>query len=225
MNNLIKYPMFDSKVIPIYEDNQHFECIITPLEKNFSVSFANLLRKLMMQYTVGTSITAVQIKGISSEFENLPGVKEDTLQILYNIKNLIFTINPNKIGTEQKVFLEAAGPKGVYAKDLKLPPELDLLNPNVLICTLVEAVNVLFTFSVNSGTGYYSPSNLERGSIPLTGSFSPIEHISYSVNTYSHYEEVVFHVRTNGSVFAKQVFMHALELLRDRAVQMLQSGT
>lgn len=213
MYDLIKYPYLKPKIQTVYENWNTFECIISPLEKNFGSSYSNLLRKIALSYTIGSSITGIHIKGIKNEFDNLPNLEEETITIIERIKNLKFNFK----GSRALLELEQSGPKTVYASDFKSnDKELIVLNQDSKICTILNQEKISISIYIESGTGFYS-SNYENGEIiPIIANFSPIENIAYSINKYSHYEESCFHIKTMADYNARQVFFHSLEFLKHK---------
>lgn len=216
MHQYLKYPFLDTKIKILHEENHFIECLFTPLEKNFSLVFANLLRRVLYSYTIGHSITAIKIQGIHSEFESIPGVVEDTVDILSNLKNLTFKIE--KPIQECILRIQQKGAKKVRGENIICPEGVSVLSKEVDICTMNDSANVEASLLLQSGTGYYfnNIQNLEKGYMPLDTSFSPIEHVSYRVQTYSHYEELAFYLKTNGSIRAKEALSHAFEFLGAR---------
>lgn len=218
---LFKYPLLPSKIINVYESTDHYEVIISPLEKNFSSSFANLLRRIILSYTIGLSVVGLKIRGVNSEFDTLSGVREDIIQVIMNIKNIAITSRV-PIDKPRKLYIKERGPKVIYASSLYGNDDLEILNKDVQICTLTD--NSIFQMEVDvvSGTGYYVPpsSSIESQTIPIDATFCPVNYVSYTTNTYPTYEELAFHVKTNGSVPAKDVFYHGLSLLF-RKIEML----
>lgn len=225
MQIYVKYPIFESKINVIHEDSHSMECLISPFEKNLSLSFANYLRKIILSCSIGYSITAVSISGISSEFESVPGMKEDTVDFLHNLKNLIFFVN-NSITPHTDIFFElnVRGSDIILGKHLKCPEGVTVVNPETYLMTTNSTADFKISLLVQSGIGYHSHTinTLPKKYIPLDTSFSPIKHVSYRINTYSHYEEILFHIRTNRGLLARDAMCHALDILSKRSYQLLR---
>lgn len=223
MHLYLKYPFLETKIKRLHEEDHFIECLFTPLEKNFALTFANLLRRVLYSYTIGHSITAVKIEGIQSEFEEIPGIIEDTVDILSNIKNLTFQID-HPIQEAKLSISQQKNVKNIRGEDILCPKGISVLSKSAQLCTMNGTTSFEASLLVQSGTGYYfyNTKNLEKGYIPLDVSFSPIEHVSYRIQTYSHYEELVFYLKTNGSVNARSALSHSLEFLRERYASLSQ---
>lgn len=213
---LLSYPSLPSKLKILQENHSSIECIFGPLEKHFSLAFANLLRRTLISYTIGHSITAVKIEGISSEFESIPGILEDTVDLLAHLKNLTFQIH--KPIQETILQIDLQGAHIVRGEHILPSPDVSVLNKDSFLCTMNDAASLKASLLLQSGTGYYfTPTQpLQKGYLPLDVSFSPIEHVSYRIQTYTHYEETVFHLRTNGSLRARDALSQALLFLLTR---------
>lgn len=214
---LLTYPTLPTKLKILQENHSSIECIFGPLEKHFSLPFANLLRRTLLSYTVGHSITAVKIEGISSEFESIPGVLEDTVDILAHLKNLTFQIQ--KPIQETILHIDLQGAHLVRGEHILPSPEVSVLNKDTFLCTMNDTASLKASLLLQSGTGYYfTPTQpLPKGYLPLDVSFSPIEHVSYRIQTYSHDEEILFHLRTNGSLRARDALSQAFQFLMTRS--------
>lgn len=219
MSYLYQYPLLKTKVIEIYEDNKNYEVLLTPVDKNFSSSMASILRKTVYAYTISTGVIGVKINSIASEFENIPGLKEDTISILSNIKNIIISSSKQCQEKHVKFRLRSMGPGKVKASSFETGPFFQIQNPESEICTISDSSQIEIELLVSSGIGLYDPVSIADDFIkyiPLNSYLSPVTNVSYFVNHYPHYEELAFHVSTNGSVRAKEVFYHACELIQSK---------
>lgn len=223
MSTYLKYPQFESKVSILHQDQSSLECLMSPMEKNFSLAYANLLRRILLGHTVGHAVTAIQVKGISSEFESIPGVLEDTFEILMRIKNLVFHVE--KPLHQCVLTLDLKGAHHVCAEHIQCPPHVSILNKDLHLFTMNDSALVQMSLLLQSGTGYYLAhgKNLPKGYIPFDCSFSPVVHVSYRIHSYSHYEEVLFHVRTNGSIKPLDAFSQALHMLASKSKSLLDT--
>lgn len=217
------YPMLGTKLIEIYENRTQYEILLSPIEKNLATSLASILRKVILQYTIGAAIIGVKINNIKSEFDNLPGLREDTVQLILNLKNLIFEIQPSYINIVHTLYINKSGPGKIYGYDITQSNEIKVINPELELGTISDQSNVSIELLITSGVGNnLSTSMLDTTRyIPITSSFSPILNVAYSINTYPHYEELAFHLSTNNSVEAKKAFFHAIDFLKIRFSQLL----
>nr|YP_007890497.1 RNA polymerase subunit alpha [Andalucia godoyi]AGH23991.1 RNA polymerase subunit alpha [Andalucia godoyi] len=215
------FPFFRSQWKILSEDSRHLEAYITPVEKNFSLSFANLLRKTLFLSTLGYGITAVRIRGISSEFENIPGLMEDAFQIFTRFKDLSFLVKSNQ--SSYLLSLSIKGAKKVYAEDIFCPSEIQIVQKDHYLFTTNEHADLFLEFRLECGTGYVHRTDLGKHWIPIETNLNPIEHVSYKIHPYSHYEEVFFHIRTNGSIPARKALCDALKMFFEKSESMLIS--
>lgn len=227
MSELAKYPMLDSQIVVVTEDKlyNYAEIMITGIEKNSGSAFANLIRRMAYSHTIGSTVVGIKIKGISSEFDTIPGLSEDTTQLMFNIKNLIIQRNVNLMKNRSELSLKCSKAVPLYASNIICPEGVKILNPEILICTLTEPISFELKIFIDSGTGYFQGSIFEKGMIPFNGSFCPLEHFSYKINSFSHYEDIMIHIRTNGTVEPLSVFYHTLELLYSKIHKLLYIKT
>lgn len=220
---LSKYPLMNTKIVSVYQNVNNYEVILTPLEKNFSAPFANFLRRMILSYTIGIGITSIKIKNVNSEFDSIPGVLEDTIQIIMNLKNLVITSKTPISSSPSKLKLTLEGPRRVLANCITTPPGISIINEDFYLFTITDQSFIDIEISIDSGIGYYQSSieSSELGVIPIDSSFCPVGNVSYSISSYPNYEELAFHVQTNGSVDAKDVFFHALNLLYNKIGQIV----
>lgn len=223
MSELARYPILQSKVIIVKEDqlSNYAELMITGVEKNSANSIANMIRRTSYNNTIGSSIVGIKIKGITSEFDTLAGLLEDINQVIFNIKNLVIQSNIDNIKGRTKLCIQFNKIGSIYGFNIECPKGIKILNPDIKICTLTEPIPFYMDIFVQSGTGYFEGSQFEKGIIPINGSFCPIEHFSYQIKSFPHYEDIMIHIRTNGSITPLDTFYHAVEFLATKFNQLL----
>nr|NP_044772.1 RNA polymerase subunit alpha [Reclinomonas americana]O21260.1 RecName: Full=DNA-directed RNA polymerase subunit alpha, mitochondrial; Short=RNA polymerase subunit alpha; AltName: Full=Transcriptase alpha chain [Reclinomonas americana]AAD11887.1 RNA polymerase subunit alpha [Reclinomonas americana] len=214
-----KTPSFRPIIHVLKHDFNSIQVLIGPLEKNFSGSFANLLRKIIFRYTSGVSIIGLKINGIDSlhSYSLIPGVKEDVLNVLNNLKHLLIQIDDY----DYKPILLTIQKKGPYiikSKDIICPSNIKILNDDLYICTLENDSQIDLTLIGDIGCGYVLSTYFgNRKSIVYSDTnFCPIKHVSYYVRSYTTYEELIFYIKTNGTCNPLFVMKNAFSFLKDK---------
>ncbi|MDB9760649.1 DNA-directed RNA polymerase subunit alpha [Pelagibacteraceae bacterium] len=205
------------------EDKSTASVMAEPLEKGFGQTLGNALRRILLSSIQGAAVTAIQIDGVLHEFSSIKGVREDVTDIVLNIKNLAIK---SSVNTPKKIILDVKGPKEVKAKDIVLPAEIEILNPEQIICNLDEKTNFHMELIVNTGKGYVpSTKNKDEdsplGLIAVDSLFSPVKKVSYTVeNTRAgstlDYDKLAMNIETNGTVNAEDAIAYAARIFQDQ---------
>ncbi|MCK9578347.1 DNA-directed RNA polymerase subunit alpha [bacterium] len=202
----------------IKENHSVFE--IESLYPGYGVTIGNALRRVILSSLVGAAVTEAKIKDAPHEFSTIPGVKEDVLNILMNLKQLRFKM----YGTEpQTATLKVKGEKVALGKDFKFSPELELANPDLHIATITEKTTELeIEIKVEKGVGYEfqdDPKNKKGiGVIGLDAAFTPIKRVNYIVENMrvgkrTDFDKVSLEVETDGTITPEDALAEALNIL------------
>ena len=218
--SMIKPPKID---IQLSDDKSYAKIVAEPLEKGYGLTLGNSLRRILLSSIRGTAVTAVQIDGVLHEFTSIKGVREDVTDIVLNVKSL--ALKSNSEGTS-KLVLEANGPGEIKASNITTTPNIEILNPDLVICNLDENTNFHMEMSVNNGKGYVSaemnkPEEPPLGLIPIDSLFSPVKKASYSVSTAREgkaldYDKLTMEVETNGSISAEDAVAYSARIFQDQ---------
>ncbi len=178
--SLIKPAKLD---VQLSDDKSQAKIIAEPLEKGYGLTLGNSLRRILLSSIRGTAVTAIQIDGVLHEFTSIKGVREDVTDIVLNIKSLALKSNSE---TSKKLILDAKGPGEIKASDITPVTDIEILNPDLVICNLDENTNFHMEMTVGTGKGYISaemnkPEEPPLGLIPIDSLFSPVKKVSYSV--------------------------------------------
>ena len=205
------------------DDKSIAKVVAEPLEKGFGQTIGNSLRRILLSSIQGAAVTAIQIDGVLHEFSSIKGVREDVTDIVLNVKNL--AIKSDSTGSK-KIVLDAKGPKEVKAKDIQLVSDVEILNPELVICNLDEKTNFHMEMSVGNGKGYVSaemnkPEEPPLGLIPIDSLFSPVKKVAFSVeNTRAgsalDYDKLIMTVDTNGTVDAEDAIAYSARIFQDQ---------
>ena len=205
------------------EDKKFAKIVVEPLERGFALTLGNALRRVLLSSIQGTAVTAIQIDGVLHEFSSINGVREDVTDIVLNIKSLSLKLNTNG---PKKLILDAKGPGEITAKMINSNPDIEILNPDQVICNLDENSKVYMEFVVNTGKGYVAADkNREKdsplGLIPIDSVYSPVKRVSYNVSNTREglsidYDKLTMEIETNGSVASDDCLAFAARILQDQ---------
>jgi DNA-directed RNA polymerase subunit alpha len=197
--------------------------VVEPLERGFGVTVGNALRRVLLSSISGAAVTTRKIEGVLHEFSTIPGVVEDVTQIVLNLKELTLRLHTDK---PKLLRLEAKGKREVTAADIQPDPEVEILNPDLLIATLDRKdARLAMEIVVERGKGYVPAEKHRRsehviGVIPVDSIFSPVQKVNYTVeDTHvgagAELERLVLEVWTNGAVRPDEAIGEASRLLID----------
>ena len=209
--------------IQLSEDKTKAKIIAEPLEKGYGLTLGNSLRRILLSSIRGSAVTAVQIDGVLHEFTSIKGVREDVTDIVLNIKSLAL-----KAQTEipKKLVLDVKGPGEIKANKITESSDIEILNPDLIICHLDENTKFHMELTVNSGKGYVSaelnkPEDPPLGLIAIDALFSPVKKVSYSISTAREgkaldYDKLTMEIETNGSISAEDAVAYAARIFQDQ---------
>jgi len=218
-------PLQIPKSINIEEDEDKFgRFVFSPLERGFGYTFGNALRRILISSIQGASITRVKIEGVEHEFTTITGVMEDVVEILIKLKKV-------KINAEADlpVIMELSkkGPGKVKAGDIWSPMGIEIINPELEICSLGKNGEINIEMEVTSGFGYCPSERLKIknapvGAIFLDAIFTPVENVKFHVmNTRvgnrTDFDKLILDIYTDGTMKPLDALSHAGKILKDHA--------
>ena len=197
--------------------------VAEPLERGFGMTLGNAIRRILLSSLLGAAVTAVQIDGVLHEFSSIPGVREDVTDIVLNIKQLALRMHGEG---PKRMTLTATGPGEVRAGQIQAGHDIDIMNPDLVICTLDDGVKLGMEFTVQLGKGYQPasanrPEDAPIGLIPIDSIYSPVRRVSYKVEPtrlgqITDYDKLVLNVETNGAVAPEDAVALAARILQDQ---------
>lgn len=207
------------KVIQKKKNQAVFE--VEGLYPGYGVTVGNALRRVLLSSLQGASVTEVKIKGASHEFSTIPGVLEDTIMILLNIKNLRFKIFE---GESQKVHLSVKGDNDVTGKDFKCPSQIKLVNPELHVATITDKKTELdIELTVEKGIGYVPKDQMKKGkseigAIAVDAIFTPIRNVNFQVENMrvgdrTDFDRLNLEIETDGTITPEEAFFEACDIL------------
>lgn len=224
MIEIIK-PKIDIKFDDKKPSNEKATFVVEPLERGFGHTVGNSLRRILLGSLPGAAPVGIRIDGVPHEFETVSGVKEDVIEIVLNIKGLAV-----KAYTDDKDFisvmnLRKSTPGEVYAKDIEHSSDVEILNPNHVICTLAEGGSIDMEIYVGVGRGYVSANANKRadqpiGYIAVDSIFTPVVRASYTVEAARvgqdiNYDKLNIIVETDGTATPSEVISLSAKILND----------
>jgi len=211
------------EVEPGHDPKRVATIVAEPLERGFGLTLGNALRRVLLSSLQGAAVTAVQIDGVLHEFSSIPGVREDVTDIVLNIKQLALRMHGDG---PKRMALSATGPGEVRAGQITAGHDIDIMNPDLLICTLDDGVKLGMEFEVSNGKGYIPaaenrPEDAPIGLIPVDAIFSPVRRVSYRIeNTRvgqkTDYDKLIMTVETNGTIEPENAVALAARILQDQ---------
>ena len=196
--------------------------VAEPFERGFGVTIGHALRRVLLSSLTGTAVTALKIQGVYHEFSTIPGVLEDTTEIILNIKELLLKLHVDR---PKQLVLQATGPSDVLARDIMPDADVEVLNPDLHIATLNKDATLEITMDVQLGRGYvpaerHAQEIVDPQVIPIDAVFSPIRKVSFHVeNTRvgqaTDYDRLLLDVHTNGSLHPEEAVAQAARILQD----------
>ncbi len=209
--------------INLNDDKSYAKIVAEPLEKGYGLTLGNSLRRILLSSIRGAAVTAIQIDGVLHEFTSIKGVREDVTDIVLNVKSL--ALKSTSEGSK-KLVLDAKGPGVIKASDITKINEIEILNPDLVICNLDENTNFHMEMTIGNGKGYV-PAELNKpdepplGLIPIDSLFSPVKKVSYSVSTAREgkaldYDKLTMEIETNGSISAEDALAYSARIFQDQ---------
>lgn len=197
--------------------------VAEPLERGFGLTLGNALRRVLLSSLQGAAITSIHIDGVLHEFSSITGVREDVTHIILNIKEIATRVHSEGV---KRMVLRKEGPGVATAGDIETGSEVEILNPDHVICTLDEGASIRMEFTADLGKGYV-PSDRNRpddapiGLIPVDSLYSPVKKVSYKVENTREgqildYDKLTMNVETDGSIRAEDAVALAARILQDQ---------
>lgn len=209
---------------PRFRSSVYGRFTIEPFERGFGTTIGNSLRRTLLSALEGASLTSVKIKGVQHEFSTVPGVLEDVTDIVLNAKSLIVKLE----GDEPKTLrLAARGPGEVTAELIEADPAVTVVNKELVLATLTDAIDFEMELRVEKGRGFVpaaerlsrSTEDQEIGVVPLDANYSPVQRVRYAVEETrvgqkTNYDKLTLEVWTNGTLTPDLALVEAAKIVR-----------
>jgi DNA-directed RNA polymerase subunit alpha len=208
------------EIVEVSKDNRYGKFVLEPLERGFGITMGNSLRRVLLSSLPGAAVTSIKVDGVLHEFSTIPGVKEDLVEIILNLKELALKISSD----EPKIItINAQGAGRVTAGDIIIDSDVEILNPDHHIATLNEDAKLYMEITIEKGRGYVSAERNKHagqpiGIIPVDSIFTPIRRVNFNVeNTrvgnVTDYDKLTLEVWTNGTIAPDEATSLAAKIL------------
>ena len=207
------------------EDGKYSRFVVEPLERGYGLTLGNSLRRIMLSSLVGTAVSSIKIDGVLHEFSSIPGVKEDVTEIVMNIKQL--SIKNNGSSVEPVIaHIDYSGEGVVKASDIKVDPDIEIVNPDLVIAHLNNSDSKLvMELTITNGRGYVSSEknkkdDMAAGVISIDSIYTPVERVNMSVeNTRvgqdTDFDKLTLDIFTNGTINPEEALSLAAKVLSE----------
>ncbi len=216
---------FEKPVIEIVDkkdDDTYGRFVIEPLERGYGTTLGNSLRRIMLSSLPGVAVTSVKIEGVLHEFSTIPGVKEDVIEILLNLKGLAAEIYSDE---PKVIYIEASEEGEITAGDIIADADVDILNPEMHIATLSKGATLNMEMRIEKGRGYVAADKnkypgMPIGTIPMDSIFSPIIKVNFLVeNTrvgqITDFDKLTIDIWTDGTTTPEEALSLAAKVLSE----------
>lgn len=216
------------KVKEVKSEEEYGEFIIEPLEPGYGHTLGNALRRVMYVAIPGAAVTSVKISGVKHKFSTVPGLKENVVDFLLNIKELNFKVGDSK--PEATVKLSVKGPKEIKASDLELPDDVEVVNKDQYLGSLGKNAKLDMELTIEKGLGYSLAEERRASSLgvlPTDAVFTPVKRVNYEVSAtrvgrQTNLDRLVLKVWTNGVVKPKESLDIAAKILSSYFAQIYE---
>ena len=216
---------FDSpniEVAEISEDKRYGKFIVEPLERGYGITLGNSLRRILLSSLPGAAITSIKVDGVQHEFTTIPGIVEDVVEIILNLKNVRLKIHDNE---EKNLRIDVDGEGEVTAADIVGDANVEVLNPDLHICTIAEGGKLHMELTANRGRGY-NPSSKNKnpnqpiGVIAIDSIYTPVKKVNFYVeNTrvgqITDYDKLTIELWTDGSLNPDEALSLAAKVMNE----------
>ena len=217
LSNMVK-----PKVERVNESRNYGKFIISPLERGYGVTLGNALRRVLLSSLDGTAVTSIRITDVLHEFSDIPGVREDVVQVMLQVKQLRMELHDVDYA---HMHLEVRGEGVVTAADIQAPAEVDIVNPELYLFTVDDPTTKLsIDFTVERGRGYISAGDrvgrLPIGELPVDAIFTPVRRVNWSVSNArvgqsTNYDRLTLEMWTDGTIAPEKALGAASKILID----------
>ncbi len=208
---------------PVGDGRRKGTFIAEPLERGFGLTLGNALRRVLLSSLQGAAVTGLRIDGALHEFQSLPGVREDVTDIVLNVKQLAIRMQGEG---PKRLHLSATGPGPVTAGQIQVSGDIEVMNPELVICNLDQGATLNMELMVETGKGYV-PASANRpvdapiGLIPVDALYSPVRQVAYKIDKTRVGQELDFDkltvtIETNGAISPEEALGYAARILQDQ---------
>lgn len=220
------------EIAEISEDNRYGKFVLGPLERGFGTTLGNSLRRVLLSSLPGTAVTSIKVDGVLHEFSTIPGVKEDLVEIILNLKELALKMDGDE---PRAITINAQGPCEIKAEDITVGAGIEIMNPEHHIATLNEDANLYMEITIDKGRGYVPAERNKQpgqpiGIIPVDSIFTPVSRVNFNVeNTrvgqVTDYDKLTIELWTNGAIKPDEAISLAAKILDEHLMLFINLTT
>ena len=219
---MLRFEKPEYKIKEYVESSHYAKFELEPLERGFGNTIGNALRRVMLSSLPGSAITSVKIEGVLHEFQKISGIREDVTSIVLALKSIVIK-NHSKENKVMRLTKNVEGP--VTAGDIEHDPDIEIINPELVICNIVEGGKIDMEFTVGNDRGYVDSKqnkillgDAKVGIVPIDSLYSPVERVSYEVESArvgqsENFDKLILNVWTNGSITPEEAVALSAKIL------------
>ena len=209
-------------ITKIDENKDYGKFVIEPLERGYGTTLSNSLRRVLLASLPGAAVTSINIDGVLHEFDTVPGVREDVMQIILNIKGIAVK---SYVEDEKIIELDVEGPAEVTAGDILTDSDIEIVNPDHYLFTIGEGSSLKATMTVNSGRGYVpadenKKDNAPVGTLAVDSIYTPVTKVNYQVEparvgSNDGFDKLTLEILTNGTIIPEDALGLSARILTE----------
>ena len=214
---------FEKPTITKMDENKDYgRFVIEPLERGYGTTLGNSLRRVLLASLPGAAITSIKIDGVLHEFDTVPGVREDVMQIILNIKGIAVK---SYVEDEKKIELDVVGPAEVTAGDILTDSDIEIVNPDHYLFTIAEGKTFKAILTVNSGRGYVPAESNKKdeapvGTLAVDSIYTPVKKVNYQVEparvgSNDGFDKLTLEINTNGTIIPEDALGLSARILME----------
>ncbi|BDB09978.1 DNA-directed RNA polymerase subunit alpha [Streptococcus downii] len=209
-------------ITKIDENKDYGKFVIEPLERGYGTTLGNSLRRVLLASLPGVAVTSINIEGVLHEFDTVPGVREDVMQIILNIKGIAVK---SYVEDEKIIELDVEGPAEITAGDILTDSDIEIVNPDHYLFTIGEGSSLKATMTVNSGRGYVpadenKKDNAPVGTLAVDSIYTPVTKVNYQVEparvgSNDGFDKLTLEILTNGTIIPEDALGLSARILTE----------
>lgn len=209
-------------ITKIDENKDYGVFVVEPLERGYGTTLGNSLRRVLLASLPGAAVTSINIEGVLHEFDTVPGVREDVMQIILNVKGIVVK---SYVQDEKIIELDVEGPAEVTAGDILTDSDIEIVNPDHYLFTIGEGASLKATLTVNSGRGYVPADQNKKddapvGTLAVDSIYTPVTKVNYQVEparvgSNDGFDKLTLEILTNGTIIPEDALGLSARILTE----------
>lgn len=209
-------------ITKIDENKDYGRFVVEPLERGYGTTLGNSLRRVLLASLPGAAITSINIEGVLHEFDTVPGVREDVMQIILNVKGIAVK---SYVQDEKTIELDVEGPAVVTAGDILTDSDIEIVNPDHYLFTIGDGASVKATMTVNTGRGYVPADENKKddapvGTLAVDAIYTPVTKVNYQVEparvgSNDGFDKLTLEIMTNGTIIPEDALGLSARILTE----------